>query len=100
MARRYAGDPGASSPYNSQVGGTNQGTTTILINSKTYAAGGPGPDDTVEAGPCEARMVDVKATEANLPLFLGVVPRFLSPRVLPAINAPAGRRSRNGRPTP
>jgi hypothetical protein len=89
MARRYAGDPGASSVYNSQVGGSNRGSVTILINSKTYAVGGPGPDDTVEGPPCTAEMVDVKATEANLPLFLGVVPSFLNLRLLPAINSHA-----------
>jgi Flp pilus assembly protein TadG len=89
MARRYAGDPGASSIFNSQVGGANRGALTVRINSKTYAVGGPGPDDTVEAPACTAKMVDVKATEANLPLFLGVVPRFLSMRFLPAINAHA-----------
>ena len=89
MARQYAGDPGASSVFNSQIGGANRGTVTIRINSKTYAVGGPGPDDTVEAPACTAKMVDVKATEANLPLFLGVVPRFLNMRFLPAINAHA-----------
>jgi hypothetical protein len=89
MARRYAGDPGSGSAYNSQVGGSNRGSVTIRINSKTYAVGGPGPDDTVEAPACTAKMVDVKATEANLPLFLGVVPRFLNMRLLPAINAHA-----------
>jgi len=89
MARRYAGDTGSSNAYNSQVGGSNRGSLTVLINSKTYAAGGPGPDDTVEGPACTAKMVDVKATEANLPLFLGVVPRFLSMHFLPAINAHA-----------
>jgi Flp pilus assembly protein TadG len=48
-ARKYAGDPGTASAYNPQVGGSNRGNVTIRINSKTYAAGGPGPDDTVEA---------------------------------------------------
>src|SRR2546427_11028377 len=89
MARRYAGDPGSGSAFNSQVGGANQGSVTVLINSKTYATGGPGPDDTVEGPPCTAKMVDVKTTEANLPLFLGVVPKFLNMRLLPAINAHA-----------
>ena len=89
MARRYAGDPGASSAYNPQVGGSNKGSISILINSKTYAVGGPGPDDTVQGPACSAEMVDVKATEANLPLFLGVVPGFLNLKLLPAINAHA-----------
>lgn len=89
MARRYAGDPGSGSAFNSQVGGANRGAITIRINSKTYAVGGPGPDDTVEGPACTAEMVDVKATEANLPLFLGVIPRFLNMSLLPAINAHA-----------
>jgi Flp pilus assembly protein TadG len=89
MARRYAGDTGTSNAYNSQVGGANRGALTVRINSKTYAVGGPGPDDTVEAPACTAKMVDVKTTEADLPLFLGVVPHFLSMHLLPAINAHA-----------
>ena len=95
MARRYAGDQGAASAYNSQVGGSNRGSLTVRINSKTYAVGGPGPDDTVEAPACTAKMVDVKATEANLPLFLGIVPKFLSMSLLPAINAHARVEVRN-----
>jgi len=95
MARRYAGDTGSSSAYNSQLGGSNRGSLTVRINSKTYAVGGPGPDDTVEAPACTARMVDVKATEADLPLFFGVVPHFLSMHFLPAINAHARVEIRN-----
>jgi hypothetical protein len=89
VARKYAGDPGAASVYNEQIGGSNRGTVTIRINSKTYEVGGPGPDDTVEAPPCDAKMVDVKATEAGLPLFFGVVPSFFNMQLLPAINAHA-----------
>ena len=89
VARKYAGDPGATSPYNPQIGGANRGTVTIRINSKTYEVGGPGPDNTVEAPPCDAKMVDVKATEAGLPLFFGVVPSFFNMKLLPAINAHA-----------
>jgi hypothetical protein len=89
VARKYSGDPGATSPYNPQIGGANRGTVTIRINSKTYEVGGPGPDDTVEAPPCDAKMVDVKATEAGLPLFFGVVPSFFNMKLLPAINAHA-----------
>jgi putative Flp pilus-assembly TadE/G-like protein len=95
IARKYAGDPGAASAYNSQVGGSNRGGITVRINSKTYAVGGPGPDDTVEAPPCQAKMVDVKATEADLPLFFGLVPNFLNKRLLPAINAHARIEIRN-----
>jgi hypothetical protein len=91
MARKYAGDPGASSPYNTQIGNANVGSITVLINSKHYAVDPDGytGDDTVESPPCTAKMVDVKATEASLPLFLGVVPNFLNMRLLPAINAHA-----------
>ena len=81
-ARKYAGDPGTSQPYNLQIGGTNQGTVTVRINRKLFAAGGPPADDTVEAGACDAKMVDVKLTEANLPWFLGG-------RVVPTVNARA-----------
>jgi hypothetical protein len=70
-ARKYAGDPGSSLPYNLQIGGSNQGTITVRLNKKTFAAGSPPADDTVEAGACDAKMVDVKVTEANLPWFLG-----------------------------
>src|SRR4051812_2141267 len=81
-ARKYAGDPGTSQPYNLQIGGVNQGTITVRFNRKTFAAGGPPADDTVEAGACDAKMVDVKLTEANLPWFLGG-------KVVPAVNARA-----------
>jgi hypothetical protein len=71
QVRKYAGDPGAVSPYNLQVGGSNQGAITVRINKKMYQVGGPGPDDTIEDLPCSAKMVDVKITEAGLPWFLG-----------------------------
>jgi Flp pilus assembly protein TadG len=81
--RKYAGATDAS--YNRQIGGSNQGTVTIRINRKTYEVAGPGPDDTIEAEPCSAGMIDVKGTEANLPWFFGLVPGS----VVPAINARA-----------
>jgi hypothetical protein len=89
LARQYAGDPSSSSAYNPQVGGSNQGTVTIRINSRTYAVGGPGPDDTVEQPPCQAKMVDVKATESDLPLFIGRVTSFFDMPLLRAVNAHA-----------
>ena len=70
-ARKYAGDPTAASRFNDQVGGTNQGAITVLINKKSYAVGGLPPDDTVESPACTAKMVDVKITEAGLPWFMG-----------------------------
>jgi Putative Flp pilus-assembly TadE/G-like len=76
-ARQYGGDPSyaGGTTYNAQIGGTNKGAVSLLINSKTYPdprSGDPGPDDTVEQPPCTAKMVDVKLTESNLPLFFGL----------------------------
>lgn len=74
-ANRYAGvgtgTPALARP-NTQVGGANQGTITMLYQSKTYAAGGPGPDDTEEADPCltDKLMFDVKGTEEDLPSLI------------------------------
>jgi hypothetical protein len=82
MARKYAGDPGATQPYNLQIGGANQGAITVRFNRKTYQVGGPPPDDTIESAACDAKMVDVKITEAGLPWFLGG-------KVVSAINARA-----------
>lgn len=86
-ARRYAGDPTWAGPlgasvYNTQIGGSNRGLVTVRINRKTYEKGGPGPDDTIEAGACTAKMVDVKMTEADLPWFFRL-------SFVPAINAHA-----------
>src|SRR5215210_3188714 len=83
-ARRYAGDPGAAGAYNGQVGGATRGLTTVLINSKTFAVGGPPPDDTGDM--CGTMTLDVKLTEQDVPLFFGV-PGLA--RLLPAINARA-----------
>lgn len=68
-ATRFGGAGGSS--YNDQVGGTNKGTISLLYQSKTYAAGSVGPDDTETQGPCDtpSLMFDVKATEAGLPLI-------------------------------
>jgi hypothetical protein len=82
IARKYAGDPGATQPYNLQIGGTNQGAITVRFNRKIYQVGGPPPDDTIESAACNAKMVDVKITEAGLPWFLGG-------KVVSAINARA-----------
>ena len=82
QVRKYSGDPGAVSPYNLQIGGSNQGAVTVRVNKKLYQVGGPPPDDTVEDVPCAAKMVDVKITEAGLPWFL-------SGGIVSAINARA-----------
>jgi hypothetical protein len=68
-ARRYAGDPTQATRFNDQIGNANQGVITARINRKTFEVAGPPADDTVELPPCEAKMVDVKMTEAGLPWF-------------------------------
>jgi hypothetical protein len=79
--RRYAGDPGHSSPYNLQVAPTDQTNVHVLINSDAYWNEG-GTDYSDGGPPCTARMVDVKITESNLPWFFGL-------DVVEAINAHA-----------
>ena len=82
-ARKYGGDPGAASPYNLQV--SNQANVHVLVNSTSYWNQGGG--DYSDGGPpCAARMVDLKLTEADLPLFFGLIPGL---SVVPAINAHA-----------
>jgi hypothetical protein len=66
--RRYAGDPASPDPYNQQVGGVDQDNIHVLINSDKYWNEG-GSDFSDGGQPCEARMVDVKITEAALPWF-------------------------------
>ena len=82
-ARRYAGDPGAAGSYNRQV--SNQANVHVLVNSTGYWNQG-GVDYSDGGAPCAAKMVDLKLTEANLPLFFGLIPGL---SVVPAINARA-----------
>ena len=82
-ARRYSGDPGALAPYNLQV--SNQANVHVLVNSTSYWNQG-GADYSDGGPPCAAKMVDLKLTEANLPLFFGLIPGL---SVVPAINAHA-----------
>jgi hypothetical protein len=81
-ARTYAGDPSAGGAYNTQVP-TNRGDVHVLINSAQYW--NEGGSDYSEGGPCEAKMVDVKISEANVPLFF----RIPGLNAVPAINARA-----------
>jgi hypothetical protein len=81
---RYSG-----TVWNPQVGGTPASRIFRRINSKTFHAqastGKPQtPDDTIEASPCEAAMIDVKLTETDLPWFFP-----LTGSVVPFINAQA-----------
>lgn len=58
----YSGDT-----WNTQVGDT-QGNVHVLLNSPTYYNQPSKIDSTVTEGePCDAKMVDVKATETDLP---------------------------------
>jgi hypothetical protein len=82
-ARQYAGDPGAPGSYNRQV--SNQANVHVLVNSTGYWNQG-GADYSDGGPPCAAKMVDLKLTEANLPLFFGLIPGL---SVVPAINARA-----------
>ena len=52
-ATRFGG--GAGSSYNGQVGGTNQGSITLLYQSKSYAAGSAPADDTDTSAPAIRR---------------------------------------------
>jgi Putative Flp pilus-assembly TadE/G-like len=85
MARKYAGDPNATAPYNTQVPPTDPANVHVLINSTDYWNEG-GSDYSDGGGPCETKMVDVKITEADLPLFFRIPGLFGS---VDAINAHA-----------
>jgi hypothetical protein len=80
-ARKYAGDSSNPSPYNLQIGATDQANVHVLVNSALYWNEG-GSDYSDGGPPCAARMVDVKITESSLPWFFGI-------QVVPAINAHA-----------
>jgi hypothetical protein len=71
-AHRYGG-PDASTPlapFNAQVGGTPASRMHLYINSAGYYGDATYGDDTDTAA-CAGRYVDIKATETNLPWFLG-----------------------------
>ena len=85
MARKYAGDPNATAPYNTQVPPTDPANVHVLINSTEYWNEG-GTDYSDGGGPCDAKMVDVKITESDLPLFFRIPGLFGS---VDAINAHA-----------
>jgi hypothetical protein len=69
---KQAGDY-SGAKYNAQVGGTDDSSVHMLINSSTYFNQSSPADTSVDtAGPCDARMVDVKMTETDLPWFFKV----------------------------
>jgi putative Flp pilus-assembly TadE/G-like protein len=81
-AHKYGGADasGAASLYNNQVGGTPASRMRILINSSGYYGDtGAGDNTDPNGAPCAAHYVDIKATETNLPWFLGfggIVPKI------------------------
>jgi hypothetical protein len=67
-ATAYSGET-----YNAQVGGTDPDNVHMLINSSTYYNQPGETDDTVVTGqPCDAKMIDVKLTETDLPWYFKV----------------------------
>jgi Putative Flp pilus-assembly TadE/G-like len=85
ITRKYGGDPGASGPYNLQVAPTLPANVHLLVNSDKYWNEG-GTNHSDGGPPCSAKRIDVKLTEANLPLFFGAPGLF---DLVPAINARA-----------
>ena len=85
IARKYGGDSGATAPYNVQVAPTDPANVHLLVNSDKYWNEG-GTNYSDGGPPCAAKMVDVKLTEADLPLFFGAPGLF---DLVPAINAHA-----------
>jgi hypothetical protein len=85
--RNYAGDPEAPGPDRWNVfGPTDPANLHVLINSEEYWNEG-GTNYSDGGPPCSAKMVDVKITEADVPLFFDAPGFDLD--VVPAINAHA-----------
>jgi hypothetical protein len=85
---RYSG-----TEWNRQIGDTPDSRIFRRVNKKTFynqaaTAKPQTPDDTVEAPPCEAGMIDVKLTETDLPWFFSPVGALLD-RAVPFVNAQA-----------
>jgi hypothetical protein len=72
-ARTYGGDPATASSVNHQLGGTSAGPVAVRINKRTFVSAPPSPDDTVEQGPCEASMLDVKLSESGAPTYFNIL---------------------------
>jgi len=74
QAHKYAGPDasGALALYNEQVGGTPASKMHILINSTGYFGDtGAGDNSDPNGSPCAAKYIDIKATETDLPWFMG-----------------------------
>jgi hypothetical protein len=72
QAHKYGGPDasGALALYNEQVGGTPASRMHILINSTGYF-GDTGAGDNTDGTPCDKGYIDIKATETDLPWFMG-----------------------------
>ena len=74
QAHNYGG-PDANNTlalYNKQVGGTPASKMHILINSSGYFGdAGAGDNTDTNGSPCAAKYIDIKATETDLPWFMG-----------------------------
>jgi hypothetical protein len=81
-ARQFSGDRQTiPTAYNQQV--SNKANVTVLLNSTKYAnQSGAANNSDPKGPPCQAKFLDVKATDASLPWF------FKS-HLVPAINAHA-----------
>ena len=92
-ATRFGGAAGSS--YNEQLGGTQKGTVSLAFQSNTYPSGAADPDgDTETLLPCDTAklMLDVKASEVGVPLFLRPLLELVVPGTTladPTINAHA-----------
>lgn len=74
QAHKYAGPDasGALALYNAQVGGTPASNMHVLINSSGYFGDtGAGDNTDPNGSPCAAKYIDIKATETDLPWFMG-----------------------------
>jgi Flp pilus assembly protein TadG len=85
---RYSG-----TQWNAQVGGTPDSRIFRRVNKKTFHGQATTnkpqtPDDTVEAPPCEAGMIDVKLTETDVPWLFRPLGALLD-RAVPFVNAQA-----------
>jgi hypothetical protein len=92
-ATRFGGAGGSS--YNEQLGGTQKGAVSLAFQSNTYPSGDADPTgDTETAPPCDTEhlMLDVKASEVGVPLFLRPLLELAVPGTTladPTINAHA-----------
>jgi Flp pilus assembly protein TadG len=88
---RYSG-----TQFNAQIGSTPDSRIFRRINSKTFygqpaTAKPQTPDDTIEASPCQAAMIDVKLTETDVPWLFSPLRSILDTVGVapPTINAQA-----------